>query len=308
MAMMRGALRVGLIVAVLLGLTGCAGDFKYNWQWSILACTSENIDAGCIGPYFYWILQGLWWTIAVASLAWVIAFSLGSVIGILRTLTDPILWVVPRIRSPVYLRLGPVRTTKGVITVDVGWFLHGFANVYVTVFRNVPLLVQLFLWYFVFPELLSEEAGMWVKREMPLPEFSTAVLCLGLYTASRVAEQVRAGVNSISKGQAYAAMAIGLTPVQVYRYVLLPVAFRIIIPPLTSDFLGVFKNSSLALTIGVLELTAMTRQIEEYSYAGFEAFTAATVLYIGVTAIVMFAMRIVETRVRIPGMISLEAK
>ncbi len=308
MARARGTLRVGLILAPLLALTGCAGDFRYNWNWSILACTSENVDAGCIGPYFYWILQGLWWTIAVASAAWVIAFSLGSVIGVLRTLTDPILWVVPGIKSPVYLRLGPVRTTKGIITVNVGWFLHGFANVYVTAFRNVPLLVQLFLWYFVFPEIISEEAGMWIKRELWLPEFWTAVVALGLYTASRVAEQVRAGINSISQGQQYAAMAIGLTPVQVYRYVLLPVAFRIIIPPLTSDFLGVFKNSSLTLTIGVLELTAMTRQIEEYSYAGFEAFTAATVLYIGVTAIVMWAMRIVEARVRIPGMISLEAK
>ena len=308
MAMTRGTLRVGLILAPLLALTGCASDFRYNWNWSILACTSENVDAGCIGPYFYWILQGLWWTIAVASAAWVIAFSLGSVIGVLRTLTDPILWVIPGIRSPVYFRLGPVRTTKGIITVDVGWFLHGFANVYVTIFRNIPLLVQLFLWYFVFPEIISEEAGMWIKRELWLPEFWTAVVALGLYTASRVAEQVRAGIDSISQGQQYAAMAIGLTPVQVYRYVLLPVSFRIIIPPLTSDFLGVFKNSSLALTIGVLELTAMTRQIEEYSYAGFEAFTAATVLYIGVTAIVMWAMRIVEARVRIPGMISLEAK
>jgi len=308
MAKMRGPLRVGLSVALLLGLAGCAGDFRYNWHWSILACTSENIDAGCIGPYFYWILEGLWWTIAVASAAWMIAFPLGSVIGILRTLDKPILWVVPGIKSPVFFRLGPVRTTKGVITVDVGWFLHGFANTYVTIFRNIPLLVQLFLWYFVFPELLSDEAGRWVKRELPLPEFSTAVVCLGLYTASRVAEQVRAGIASITQGQHYAAMAIGLTPVQVYRYVLLPVSFRIIIPPLTSDFLGVFKNSSLALTIGVLELTAMTRQIEEYSYAGFEAFTAATVLYIGVTAIVMGAMRIVEARVRIPGMISLQAK
>ncbi|HIC29290.1 MAG TPA: ABC transporter permease subunit, partial [Rhodospirillales bacterium] len=102
--------------------------------------------------------------------------------------------------------------------------------------------------------------------------------------------------------------AIGLTRVQVYRYVLLPVAYRIIIPPMTSDFLGIFKNSSLALTIGVLELTAMTRQIDEYSYQTFEAFTAATVLYILVTAIVMFAMRIVEGRVAIPGMISLGAK
>jgi glutamate/aspartate transport system permease protein len=283
-------------------------EFTYNWDWGILLCTVEDTETGCIGPYFYWILEGLSWTIAVASAAWVIAFPLGSVFGILRTFDKPILVVVPFVKSPIYFRTRAIGTSKGIIWVNVAWFLHGFANVYVTIFRNVPLLVQLFLWYFVFPELLSDDAGMWVKREMPLPEFWTAVVCLGLYSASRVAEQVRAGINSISRGQQYAAMAIGLTPVQVYRYVLLPVAFRIIIPPLTSDFLGVFKNSSLALTIGVLELTAMTRQIEEYSYQGFEAFTAATVLYIGVTAIVMAAMRVVEGRVRIPGMISLEAK
>lgn len=301
-------LRIGIGLVILLVLTGCASNFRYNWQWEILTCTSENIDAGCIGPYLLWILQGLGWTLAVASAAWVIAFSLGSIIGILRTLTEPILWVVPGIKSPWYFRLGPVGTTKGKITVDLGWFLHGFANAYVTLFRNVPLLVQLFLWYFVFPEIIPHEAGMWLKRELWLPEFWTAVVCLGLYTASRVAEQVRAGINSISKDQTYAAMAIGLRPAQVYRYVLLPVGFRIIIPPLTSDFLGVFKNSSLALTIGVLELTAMTRQIEEYSYAGFEAFTAATFLYIAVTGIVMWGMSIVERRARIPGMISLEAK
>ena len=124
MAMTRGTLRVGLSVVVLLGLTGCAGDFRYNWQWSILACTSENIDAGCIGPYFYWILQGLWWTIAVASAAWVIAFSLGSVIGILRTLDKPILVVVPFVKSPIYFRTRWIGTSAGIITVDVGWFLH----------------------------------------------------------------------------------------------------------------------------------------------------------------------------------------
>jgi glutamate/aspartate transport system permease protein len=101
---------------------------------------------------------------------------------------------------------------------------------------------------------------------------------------------------------------MGLTPVQVYRYVLLPVSYRVIIPPLTSDFLGVFKNSSLALTIGVLELTAQTRQIEEYTFQGFEAFTTATVLYCIITFIVMTAMRVVERRTAIPGMISLEAK
>jgi glutamate/aspartate transport system permease protein len=293
---------------VLLGLAGCASDFRYNWNWSVLVCTSENIDAGCIGPYFFWILTGLGWTIAVASAAWVIAFFLGSIIGILRTLERPALLIVPFVRSPIHFETRAIGTTQGIVMVDIAWFLRGFANIYVTIFRNIPLLVQLFLWYFVFPEIIPEDAGRWVKRGLWLPEFWTAVVCLGLYTASRVAEQVRAGINSVGRGQQDAALAVGLTPFQVYRYVLLPVSYRIIIPPLTSDFLGVFKNSSLALTIGVLELTAMTRQIEEYSYAGFEAFTAATVLYIVVTAIVMGAMRIVERRVAIPGMISLEAK
>ncbi len=102
---MLGALRVGLSVIVLLGLTGCAGDFRYNWDWAILACTSENVDEGCIGPYFHWILEGLWWTIAVASAACVIAFSLGSVVGILRTFTKPILWVIPGIYSTIYFRI-----------------------------------------------------------------------------------------------------------------------------------------------------------------------------------------------------------
>ncbi len=283
-------------------------EFSYNWDWGILLCTVEDTETGCIGPYFYWIVEGLTWTLTVSVAAWVIAFSLGSVLGVMRTLEKPILLAVPFVKSPFYFRTRVISTSKGIISIDIAWILHGISTVYVSIFRNIPLLVQLFLWYFIFPELLPEEAGKWVKREMPLPEFWTAAVCLGLYTASRVGEQVRAGVNAITQGQHYAAMAVGLTPVQVYRYVLLPVAYRIIIPPLTSDFLGVFKNSSLALTIGVLELTAMTRQIEEYSYQGFEAFTAATVLYILVTAIVMFAMRIVERRVAMPGMISLEAK
>ncbi len=283
-------------------------EFTYNWDWGILFCTVEDTEIGCIGPYFYWIVEGLMWTLTVSVAAWVIAFSLGSVLGVLRTLEKPILLAVPFVKSPFYFRTRVISTSKGIISIDIAWILHGISTVYVSIFRNIPLLVQLFLWYFIFPELLPEEAGRWVKRDLPLPEFWTAVWCLGLYTASRVGEQVRAGVNAISQGQQYAAMAIGLTPIQVYRYMLLPVAYRIIIPPLTSDFLGVFKNSSLALTIGVLELTAMTRQIEEYSYQGFEAFTAATVLYIVVTAIVMAAMRVVEGRVAIPGMISLGAK
>ncbi|MEE8351175.1 MAG: amino acid ABC transporter permease [Rhodospirillales bacterium] len=283
-------------------------EFSYNWDWSVLLCTVEDVDIGCIAPYFYWIVEGFGWTIAVASAAWVIAFSLGSIVGILRTLETPILLNIAFVKSPVDFKFLGFSSEKSQVTIDIAWWLHGIATVYVTIFRNIPLLVQMFLWYFVLPEIVSKEAGMWLKREMPLPEYSTAVVCLGLYTASRVGEAVRAGINSITQGQHYAALAVGLTQYQKYRYVLLPVAYRIIIPPLTSDFLGIFKNSSLALTIGVLELTAMTRQIDEYSYQTFEAFTAATVLYILVTAIVMFAMRIVEGRVAIPGMISLGAK
>ncbi|MCG8547350.1 MAG: amino acid ABC transporter permease [Alphaproteobacteria bacterium] len=239
---------------------------QYNWDWGVLVRE----------PYLEWIWSGFLWTMATGCAAWVIAISLGSVIGVMRTTNVTVLRMI--------------------------------GTAYVELFRNIPLLVQMFLWYFVFPEILPNEAGMWVKREMPLPEYSTAVLCLGTYHASRVAEQVRAGINSIGQGQRYAALAVGLTPVQVYRYVLLPVAYRIIVPPLTSDFLGVIKNSSLALTIGVLELTAQTRQIEEYTFQGFEAFTAATILYVLVTAVVMGIMRWAEKKTAVPGMISLEAK
>lgn len=239
---------------------------NYNWDWGVLFRE----------PYLDWLVSGFGWTVAVSLTAWVLAFSLGSIIGIMRT------------------------TNSGV--------LRGIATGYVEFFRNIPLLVQMFLWYFVFPELLPHDAGMWVKREMPMPQFTTAAVCLGLYTASRVAEQVRAGIQSVGQGQRNAGLAMGLTPAQVYRYVILPVSYRIIVPPLTSEFLTIFKNSSVALTIGVLETTARARQIEEYTFQGFEAFTAATILYIFVTSIVMLLMRVVEGRVRIPGMISLGAK
>jgi glutamate/aspartate transport system permease protein len=241
---------------------------QYNWDWSVLLCTTD-----CAQPYFHWILSGLWWTVMVASAAWVITFVLGSVIGIARTVEHPVVRAV--------------------------------AGVYVELFRNVPLLVQMFLWFFVVPELLPEDMGRWVKRDLPAPEFWTAVVCLGMYHASRTAEQVRAGIQSIPAGQTNAALAMGLTRLQVYRYVLLPVSYRIIIPPLTSDFMGIFKNSSVALTIGVMELTAQSRQIGEYTFNIFEVFTAATLLYMLVTLIVVTVMRFVESKVRIPGTISL---
>lgn len=239
---------------------------NYNWNWGILFQE----------PYFDWLLSGLWWTVSVALCAWVIAFCLGSVIGVMRTVPSK-----------------PVRA---------------FATAYVELFRNIPLLVQMFLWYFALPEILPEDAGRFLKRDLPQPEFITAFVALGFYTASRVAEQVRAGIESIPPGLGNAAKASGLSTTQVYRHVLLPISFRIIIPPMTSEFLTIFKNSSLALTIGLLELTAQARQITEYTFQGFEAFAAATVIYVAIALIVTVLMIFVERGSRIPGYIGAGGK
>jgi glutamate/aspartate transport system permease protein len=233
--------------------------------------------------YLGWLGSGLVWTLAVSSLAWVIASVVGGVVGVART--TPLAWA------------------------------RALGTAYVEVFRNIPLLVQMFLWYFVMPEVIPEAWGDWLKQDMPylltlpfaaqfsLLEFTAAVVCLGLYTASRVAEQVRSGIQSLPRGQTSAGLALGFTLPQVYRHVTLPMAFRIVIPPMTSEFLTIFKNSSTALTIGVLELTAQSRQISEYTFKTFEAFTAATLIYIAITLTVIFAMRTLERRVAVPGFI-----
>jgi glutamate/aspartate transport system permease protein len=203
----------------------------------------------------------------------VLALSIGAVVGTLRT--TPHRWVV---------RLG---------------------NGYVEIFRNVPLIVQMFLWFFVMPELLPKALGDWVKQ-MPPPwgSYVPAVVCLGLYTSVRIAEQVKSGIGSLSRGQGMAGTALGLTLGQTYRFVLLPQAFRIVLPPLTSEFMNVIKNSSVALTIGLLELTGRARAMQEFSFKVFEAFAAATVIYLLTNLVVVFAMRALEKKVRVPGLIS----
>ena len=242
---------------------------NYNWNWAILWAPAPDGT----GIYLWWLIAGLGWTLATALLAWVIALALGSAVGTLRT--TPLKWVV---------RLG---------------------NAYVELFRNVPLLVQMFLWYFVLPEVLPRALGESLKQMVPpWASFWPAVLCLGFYTSARVAEQVRAGIQSLPRGQHMAGTALGLTLPQSYRYVLLPQAFRIILPPLTSEFMNIIKNSAVALTIGLVELTARARSMQEFSFQVFEAFTAATAIYICVTLIVVYGMRRVEKRVQVPGLIS----
>jgi glutamate/aspartate transport system permease protein len=241
----------------------------YNWHWKVLL----EAEPGGTGTYLQYLIVGLGWTLVTALAAWVIALAIGALVGTLRTTPYP--WVV---------RAG---------------------NLYVEIFRNIPLIVQMFLWFFVMPELLPTELGDWIKQ-MPPPwgSYIPAVLCLGIFTSVRIAEQVRAGINSLPRGQRMAGTALGLTLGQTYRYVILPQAFRIILPPLTSESMNIIKNSSVALTIGLLELTGRARAMQEFSFRVFEAFAAATVIYLLVNLVVVLAMRALERKVRVPGLIA----
>jgi glutamate/aspartate transport system permease protein len=222
----------------------------------------------------YWqlILWGTGWTLAVSACAWLIALLIGSIIGTIRTTTNP--WLVR------------------------------FGNAWVEFFRNIPLLVQMFLWYFVVPEFIPPLKGWIVRAEPAHAQFLSAVLCLGLFTSARIAEQVRAGIQSLPRGQRAAGMALGLTQPQVYRYVLLPMGFRIIIPPLTSETMNLIKNSSVALTIGLAELTFRARELGEYTFNFFEAFTAATLIYVVIAMTANRVMARIEKNVAVPGYIA----
>lgn len=240
---------------------------NYNWNWGIFF---EPNPMGT-GTYLDMLLSGLVLTIKTALLAWMIALVMGSIVGVLRTL--------------------PSKTAQ--------WI--GF--LYVEFFRNMPLLVQLFLWFFVLPELLPRAAGLWLKQ-LPNAPFWTAAIGVGLFMSARVAVQLGAGISSLPRGQKQAATALGLTTVQTYRYVLLPMAFRIILPPLTSEFLNTIKNTAVAITIGLIELTGQARSMQEFSFQVFEAFTAATLMYLLINFVVVMGMRFLERRVAIPGYIT----
>jgi glutamate/aspartate transport system permease protein len=243
---------------------------NYNWNWGIFFQTSPD----GVHTYLTTLFLGTGWTLATALAAWCLALTFGSLVGVARTTPYP--------------------------------WLAGLGQAYVELFRNIPLLVQMFLWYFVLPELLPTEAGDWLKQ-LPDASFYTAVVALGFYTSARVAEQVRAGILSLARGQRMAALALGLTQPQSYIYVLLPMAYRIILPPLTSEFLNCIKNSSVALTIGLMELTARARAMQEMSFQVFEAFTAATVIYIIINIAVTYGMRLIERRAAVPGLFGVAA-
>ncbi len=245
---------------------------NYNWNWGVFF--QETPEGGT----FYWemLLSGLGWTLAVSAAAWLIAMIAGSIIGTIRT-------------------------------TENRW-LNIAGHSWVELFRNIPLLVQMFLWYFVIPEFVPPLKRWMVSTDPIYAQFISAVLCLGLFTSARIAEQVRAGIQALPRGQRLASMALGLTPLQTYRHVLLPEAFRIIIPPLTSETMNLIKNSSIALTIGLAELTFRARELGEYTFNFFEAFTAATVVYVIISMSANRVMAKVEKKVAVPGLIAMGGK
>ena len=229
-----------------------------KWDWQIFLQ-----DTGGGRTYLEWLMSAWGWTLSVAGCALVIALVLGSLMGILRT--------VP---------------SKGLMLLGNAW---------TELFRNIPLLVQVFLWYHVLP-------GMF-KSLQAVPSFILVVFALGFFTSARVSEQVKAGIQALPKGQRYAGLAVGLTLPQTYRYVLLPMAFRIVIPPLTSESMNIIKNSSVAFAVSIAEMTMFAMQAQEETSRGIEIYLAVTALYfISAFAINRIALMI-ENRVQVPGMI-----
>ncbi|MET3495602.1 amino acid ABC transporter permease [Variovorax boronicumulans] len=231
-----------------------------NWDWQVFL----QDPGGDYPTYLQWMLSAWGWTVSVAVLALIVALVLGSLIGIIRTLPD----------SPWLVRFG---------------------NAWVELFRNIPLLVQIFLWYHVIPAM--------VPAMKSVPSFILVVLALGFFTSARIAEQVRSGIQALPKGQRYAGMAVGFTTVQYYRFVILPMAYRIIIPPLTSETMNIFKNSSVAFAVSVTELTMFAMQAQEETSRGIEVYLAVTACYVVSALAINRLMAFIEKRTRVPGFI-----
>ncbi len=240
---------------------------SYQWNWAVF---NQVTAIGDGSTYLDWMWSGLKVTVALSLSAWLLALLLGSLMGVMRT--APVKW------------------------------MSRLATAYVEVLRNIPLLVQLFIWYFIVPELLPTAWGNAIKQLPPVvQQFGAAVICLGLFTSARVCEQLRSGIQSLPIGQTRAALALGLSLPQTYRLVLLPMAFRLVVPPLTSEFLNIFKNSAVCSTIGLLELAAQGRQLVDYTAQPYESFIAVTVMYLLINVIVMFLMGRLERKLRVPG-------
>lgn len=243
---------------------------NYTWNWGVLFQSTGIGDE----TYFDWILTGIGWLLTIGSIAWIIALGLGTVMGVMRTLP-----------SPTARKIG---------------------TAYVTVFRNIPLLVQLFVWYYVVPTWLPASIQQWWVND--LGSNTTALISasvgLGLFTAARICEQVRTGIESLPKGQTNAGYAMGFTTPQLYKVVVLPQAFRVILPPLSSELTNCFKNASIASLVGVSELISQVKTISEYTQSTIEVYAYATLIYIVLNLSLIAFMGFLERKLRVPGLIA----
>jgi glutamate/aspartate transport system permease protein len=240
----------------------------FEWDVFCKERTTGDVLSACWGAgrdisYLQGLFHAWGWTLSVAALSLIVAMLIGSLMGILRTVPDK--------------RLA---------------FL---GNAWTELFRNIPLLVQIFLWYHVVPALIPPLKSV--------PSFVLVVLALGFFTSARIAEQVKAGIQALPKGQRYAGLAMGLTLPQTYRYVLLPMAYRIVIPPLTSESMNIIKNSSVAFAVSIAEMTMFAMQSGEDSSRPTEMYAIVTLAYFITAFSVNRVMKVVEQRVRVPGMI-----
>lgn len=218
------------------------------------------------GQYAEWLLSGIKVTFELSLVSIVLSFLLGLLIAVMRM-----------------SRVGPVR-----------WFAHA----YLEFFRNTPLLVQIFFWYFGSYKILPTVFNDWLNTTNF--EFAAAVIALTIYTSAFIAEDIRSGVRSIPKEQMEAARSSGFSYLRSMQYIILPQAVRLTIPPLINQFLNLTKNSSLAMTIGVMELTYQARQVESYTFKGFEAFTAATLVYVVISMIITGMVTLYSKKVLSP--------
>ncbi len=241
---------------------------ELHWNWGIFLSPTPSGEA----TYLDWLLDGLQWTVTLSLAAWVIALVLGFLIGVLRT--APNRW------------------------------LRGIAAVYVELFRNVPLLVQLFIWYFVLPELLPEPLGEAIKQIDPLTQqFLAAMVCLGCFTGARVCEQVRAGIESLPRGPEERRTGARLHPAPDLppRDATDGAAYH----PATAD-LGVPQRlQELRRRVDHRPDRTVTpgQQLVDYTAQPYEAFIAVTLLYMLINVTVMLGMRWLERRTRVPGYI-----
>lgn len=214
----------------------------------------KNFDLSMLlsGQYHEWLVSGIFLSVQLALITLVLAVPLAIAIATLR--------------------MAPFAILRGV------------AITYVEAIRNVPLLAHMLFWYFGAPEFLPEGIKEWLYEHNF--EAASAVVALVLYTAAFMSEDIRSGLRSIPKEQMEAGRTLGFGFMKTMRLVILPQSLRVTVPPLINQTLNLWKNTSIAMVIGVAELMYQAQQVESSTFRGFESFAFATAGYITVSLLI----------------------